>query len=94
MPRSPDAAQRAVLHGVVRCRAGAVTNAGVSRGPGSAKQHCVLHRARETLPPRKHPRVLRNHRLDRIDQARGRFVDVKPGGINHRGGPRIQRFAT
>jgi hypothetical protein len=25
-PRSPDAAQRAVLHGVVRCRAGAVTD--------------------------------------------------------------------
>jgi len=26
--RAPDAAQRAVLHGVVRCRAGAVTNSG------------------------------------------------------------------
>src|SRR5205085_694525 len=36
--RSPDAAQRAVLHGVVRCRAGAVTNAGVWCDPGSAKQ--------------------------------------------------------
>jgi hypothetical protein len=36
--RAPDAAQRAVLHGVVRCRAGAVTDAGVWYGPGSAKQ--------------------------------------------------------
>ncbi len=33
---APDAAQRAVLHGVVRCRAGAVTNAGAWYGPGSA----------------------------------------------------------
>src|ERR1700712_4559033 len=37
--RAPDAAQRAVLHGVVRCRAGAVTNSGVWYGPGSAKRH-------------------------------------------------------
>jgi hypothetical protein len=36
--RSPDAAQRAVLHGVVRCRAGAVPNAGALYDPGSAKQ--------------------------------------------------------
>src|SRR4051812_43804244 len=36
--RSPDAAQRAVLHGVVRCRAGAVTKRGVRNGPGSARQ--------------------------------------------------------
>src|SRR3954462_10178404 len=31
--RFPDAAQRAVLHGVVRCRAGVVTNSGASCGP-------------------------------------------------------------
>src|SRR5437764_8270820 len=37
--RAPDAAQRAVLHGVVRCRAGAVTNAGVWYDPGSAERH-------------------------------------------------------
>src|SRR6267378_7111589 len=36
---SPDAAQRAVLHGVVRCRAGVVTHAGVWNGPGSAERH-------------------------------------------------------
>src|SRR5439155_17173294 len=35
---SPDAAQRAVLHGAVRCRAGAVTSTGILYGPGSAKQ--------------------------------------------------------
>jgi hypothetical protein len=33
--RSPDAAQREA----VRCRAGAVTNAGVWYGPGSAERH-------------------------------------------------------
>src|SRR5947208_900351 len=44
-PRSPDAAQRAVLHGLVRCRAGAVPEAGVRYDSGSAKQHFVLHRA-------------------------------------------------
>src|SRR5437868_8336867 len=38
--------QRSAL--AVRCRAGAVTNAGVLYDPGSATQHCVLHRARET----------------------------------------------
>src|SRR4051794_13995861 len=51
-PRSPDAAQRAALHGVVRRRAGAVTNTGVWYDPGSAKQRFAksyaLHRARET----------------------------------------------
>jgi hypothetical protein len=46
--RAPDAAQRAALRGVVRCRAGAVTERGVWYGPGSAKQHFVLHRARDT----------------------------------------------
>ena len=38
--------------GTLRCRAGAVTNAGVWYGPGSAKQRfaksCALHRARDT----------------------------------------------
>src|SRR3979490_1176436 len=53
LPRSPDAAQRAVLHGVVRCKAGAVTSAGVWYGPGSAERHeecrtasgtrCLMH---------------------------------------------------
>src|SRR5436305_13341093 len=39
-----------VLHGVVRCRAGAVTSAGVWYGPGSAKQaEEALHRARDTV---------------------------------------------
>src|SRR3954447_5375091 len=38
-PRSPDTAQRAVLHGVVRCRAGAVTDARVWYDPGSAERH-------------------------------------------------------
>src|SRR3954464_4559583 len=37
--RAPDAAQRAVLHGAVRCRAGAVTDAGAWYGPGSAERH-------------------------------------------------------
>src|SRR5882672_3650973 len=37
--RAPDAAQRAVLHGVVRCRAGAVANSGVWYGPGPAQRH-------------------------------------------------------
>jgi len=37
--RSPDAAQRAVLHGLVRCRAGAVRSAGDWYGPGSAQRH-------------------------------------------------------
>jgi NAD(P)-dependent dehydrogenase (short-subunit alcohol dehydrogenase family) len=35
---APDAAQRAALRGVVRCRAEAVTNAGVWYGPGSAER--------------------------------------------------------
>ena len=41
--------QRSAPHfrGVVRCRAGAVAGRGVFYGPGSAKQHFVLHRARE-----------------------------------------------
>src|SRR5437870_3577670 len=46
--RSPDAAQRAVLHGVVRCRAGAVTGRGVWYDPGSAERRYALHRVRET----------------------------------------------
>src|SRR4051812_42507515 len=37
--RSPDAAQRAALRGAVRCRAGAITNAGAWYGPGSAERH-------------------------------------------------------
>ena len=42
------------LGGVVRCRAGAVTNDGAWYGPGSAKHHAAksgaLHRARDTKP--------------------------------------------
>src|ERR1700754_860833 len=41
--------------GAVRCRAGAVTHAGVWYGPGSAKQRFAksyaLHRARDTTSP-------------------------------------------
>ncbi|ABD89697.1 hypothetical protein RPC_4172 [Rhodopseudomonas palustris BisB18] len=48
--RAPDAAHRAALYGVVRCRAGAVTERGPRSGPGSAEQHFVLHRARDTMP--------------------------------------------
>src|SRR5205085_6808937 len=55
--RAPDAAQHAVLHGVVRRRAGAVTHAGVWYGPGSAKQRSAkgyaLHRARDTRAARE-----------------------------------------
>ena len=40
----PGAAQRAA----VRCRPGIVTNAGAWNGPGSALQHFVLQRARDT----------------------------------------------
>src|ERR1700754_1935991 len=36
---APDAAQRVALRGAVRCRAGAVTSAGVWYGPGSAERH-------------------------------------------------------
>ena len=36
--RATDAAQRVALREAVRCRAGAVTNAGAWYGPGSAKQ--------------------------------------------------------
>src|ERR1700754_610054 len=61
--RAPDAAQRhkrvyarlrraMALRGAVRCRAGAVTDAGAWDGPGSAKHHAAksgaLHRARDT----------------------------------------------
>ena len=38
--------QRSAL--AVRCRAGAVPRADVWDGPGSAKQHCVLHRVQDT----------------------------------------------
>jgi hypothetical protein len=33
IPRAPDAAQRAALRGVVRCRAGAVTNTALAAIP-------------------------------------------------------------
>ena len=56
--RAPDAAQRAALRdkrvharlrrAMMRCRAGAVPSAGVWYGPGSAKQHFMLHRAWDT----------------------------------------------
>ena len=47
--RAPDAAQRAVLRGVVRCRAGAVPNTALGTVPvlrSSAEE--ALHRARDT----------------------------------------------
>jgi hypothetical protein len=47
--RAPDAAQRAALRGVVRCRAGAVTNTALGTVPvlrSSAEE--ALHRARDT----------------------------------------------
>src|SRR6201991_5336336 len=37
--RAPDAAQRVALREAVRCRAGAVPNAGAWYGPGSGERH-------------------------------------------------------
>src|ERR1700754_4838154 len=53
--RSPDAAQRAVLHGVVRRRAGAVTNAGAWYGPGTAERHEVCRTASGTRDGKSPP---------------------------------------
>src|SRR4051794_23786234 len=50
-PRSPDATQRVALRGAVRCRAGAVTNAGVWYGPGSAERHEECRTASGTRHP-------------------------------------------
>src|SRR3954465_10130315 len=49
---APDAAQRAVLPRVVRCRAGAVTSAGAWYGPGSAERHVRDAPHRENAAPR------------------------------------------
>jgi hypothetical protein len=58
--RVPDAAQRVALREAVRCRAGAVTNAGARYGPGSAEQHEECRTAsgthyRAALSPCKNP---------------------------------------
>src|SRR3977135_1504535 len=49
--RSPDAAQRVALREAVRCRAGAVADAGVWYGPGSAERHEECRTASGTQTP-------------------------------------------
>src|SRR3954453_4006421 len=83
--RSPDAAQRVALREAVRCRAGAVTDAGASYDPGSAKQ-------RKSAASRPGNALLR--RLDRLAQYR--IVGISPGSaaVEGRLVRRIQRRAA
>src|SRR5436305_12178372 len=66
-PRSPDAAQRVALRGAVRCRAGAVTNAGAWYGPGSAQQREERCTASGTRLHRIARRFAR-HAVKRVEQ--------------------------
>jgi hypothetical protein len=56
--RAPEAAQRVALRDAGRCRAGAVTSAGVRYGPGSA-----VHRRRDAAPRPGHETVPRHSSL-------------------------------
>src|ERR1700761_8587600 len=68
--RAPDAAQRAALAAWCAADPGPIPRA---LGPGSAEQHCVLHRVRDTnrLLPRLAER--RAERMARIDPDNAQF---------------------
>src|SRR4051794_6883718 len=64
--RAPDAAQRVALREAVRCRAGAVMDAGVWYGPGSAERHEECRTASGTRDFLVHPQKIPLADLDAV----------------------------